>query len=552
MGKKITAHEQLRVYIRFNQTRATIMEKLRQDDLNSLDDLVFQLDPTKGCKEAIENHRDWVANRSKFVSAESMFQSITQRPMQLKLLLDSYSKWYEKRLAKGEIEADLVPIFTEHWEILKAVNAEIHITIKLVQDNMQQNLGLFYVRKYLPQINELIAEQYGNVSDLTSSYTQLFKLKTKITEFKSNSNLTLNCNLTLFKISFSIKTTENSDEVESTSRLFCAIDDERAVGTTPIFMIQPSSQFLRGEYLNQHENCIMVCYDSNRELNSENPLFRTRCFQFESEDSLADFEDHVYHFLVDQKDNRNKEQMFPFSQILLSNYPRVKMGPWKIQKSHCNQCWMTGDKVDSPDFLEHIPNSGLLIKRELIGINFDDSFVGTQMSHTLMQLTSDPEEAKSPMANFERTFLYHPLLLAKQADFAKYVKVSTSSPRKPDFMKKLMSIGRKHNNEDLLNSEKWLVLINNKLIVFDKAYNTVPEDKYEIRTCDWGGDEDDEEDEKKDSKTLVLKVPFSRGYKSFKIEPKAIEDLEELKKVVILYFSRGVHVSKSGKHISYY
>jgi len=99
-------HEQLRVYELFNRQRQVIMQTLVSDrcPMPSFDDFLKHIDPSNKTTEAIESHREWVANKQKFVSVESMLQSVTQRPMQFLGTLEAYGKWYHKRMEKGLVE----------------------------------------------------------------------------------------------------------------------------------------------------------------------------------------------------------------------------------------------------------------------------------------------------------------------------------------------------------------------------------------------------------------------------------------------------------------
>lgn len=73
-------------YTTFNASRYTLMKEFEKDGIKSLDDLMDRDTELKNARNVYETHKQW--NRNSYISLESMIQSITQRPMQLKTNLE--------------------------------------------------------------------------------------------------------------------------------------------------------------------------------------------------------------------------------------------------------------------------------------------------------------------------------------------------------------------------------------------------------------------------------------------------------------------------------
>lgn len=177
--------------------------------------------------------------------------------------------------------------------------------------------------------------------------------------------------------------------------------------------------------------------------------------------------------------------------------------------------------------------------------------------------------------------LFHPVLLANKADFARYVEFGVKVEEEKNknlSLPQLFTLGRnmlKQNSKQNSkqnpkpsktteknystvkapseNTKKWVVLENGMLYIFNKCYNVLPEDSFSIYDIEQMDDEEIGDRNGDPDKEFVFKTERTpeKPARSLKMVPESVEDFQLLKEVLLLYYSRRLNSSNSGRIVSY-
>ena len=103
------------------------------------------------------------------------------------------------------------------------------------------------------------------------------------------------------------------------------------------------------------------------------------------------------------------------------------------------------------------------------------------------------------------------------------------------------------------NAKKWVVLENGMLYIFNKCYNVLPEDSFSIYDIEQMDDEEIGDRNGDPDKEFVFKIERTaeKPARSLKMVPESVEDFQLLREVLLLYYSRRLNSSESGRIVSY-
>merc|ERR1711997_172673 len=81
--------------------------------------------------------------------------------------------------------------------------------------------------------------------------------------------------------------------------------------------------------------------------------------------------------------------------------------------------------------------------------------------------------------------LFHPILLANKADFARYVEfeIKDEKEEKSTTLNKIRSFGfggKREKNKTTERVTKWVVLDDGRIYIFNKCYNVLPDDEFSV------------------------------------------------------------------------
>ena len=91
------------------------------------------------------------------------------------------------------------------------------------------------------------------------------------------------------------------------------------------------------------------------------------------------------------------------------------------------------------------------------------------------------------------------------------------------------------------------------MYIFNKCYNVLPEDSFSIYDIEQMDDEEIGDRNGDPDKEFVFKTERTaeKPARSLKMVPESVEDFQLLKEVLLLYYSRRLNSSNSGRIVSY-